>query len=258
MKHRHLTWLFLCTLFCTEGTSALAQDEVVDSEDHVAVIQDEVVDSKDESSSGWKHDGGFVSVKLGGHIGYERVGTHTEYGFYTPENGYSFALEAGYNKNSGFVSGVIKARSGWALKDKVYHHYVNNDPNQRYSYNAINKGEWDGYFMTIGARGGGFIDISEDHKWKLALSGGFDIPIGYSMDRETVYASFLFVFSVGFQYFFTSSLSIGASLDLSGIAAFGPSDPGDEYFNSLNQEESLQGDPRYIYLEPSVTLHYYF
>lgn len=244
MKHKLLSLFLLCAFLCIEENFAMAQDEVVDSEE--------------ASSSKWNHDGGFVSIKLGGHVGGERVGTHTKYGFYTPESGYSFALDAGYSKNNGFVSGVVKARSGWALKDKVYHHYVNNDPNQCYSYNAINKGEWDGYFMSIGMRGGGFVDISQDHKWMLSFSGGFDIPIGFSMDRENVYASFLLVFSAGFQYFITTSLSIGASVDISGMAFVAPSDPDEEYFNSLNKDESLIGFPLYIYFEPSVTLHYYF
>jgi len=241
-----LLYLVCIGLFCAISSSAFAQSI-------------ESVESIETESDPFEASGAFMSLKIGPNLAaVELVGTHTRYGFTTSAMGISASLEAGYHWGMFSLSGVIKARSGWAISDKNYRHCVNNDENYCYSYSAIKKGEWDGYFMALGFRLGALVDIGDPENWSFLFNTGFDVPLGFSMDRKNIYATCLFVVGFGFQYAITKNLSLGLNLDLSIMIFTPPMSPPDNPLNNPNEDESLLGMPMYFYAEPTFLLTYNF
>lgn len=170
----------------------------------------------DSVSSGYHYfnasaQGGFISIDLGYHWEY-------------------FALSAN-----------ISPRAAWLIKDAMIR-------GVRLTYSALNKGDWDGYFMSIGIKADFIIPLRETMFTKFGLA--LDFPLGNAPSKKTrVQYQMRVGIDIGLYWRLNDSIALGFDVALRGRLR-----NKTPYYNT---DIFLRESKRTTYFEPMLGIIYH-
>ena len=129
------------------------------------------------------------------------------------------SVDIGYNWDFFTLSLNISPHAGWLYKDSMV------TDGHEHTYPALDKGRWDGYFVSVGLRFDFAIKMTDELFMNLGF--GFDLPMGVAVDRETIEALFRMSLNIGVYHLISNQLAIGFKLLFTGSFDWDDAQQGD-------------------------------
>ena len=129
------------------------------------------------------------------------------------------SLQIGYNWDFFTLSFDISPQAGWLYKESTI------TDGHNHTYPALEKGRWDGYFMSIGLKFDFAIKMTEELFMNLGF--GFDLPMGVAVDREMFEALFRMSLNIGAYQLIADQIAIGFKLLVTGSFDWDNAQEGD-------------------------------
>ena len=149
----------------------------------------------------------------------DRLKTSGKQNIDVPTAGLEAALDIGIKTRYFGAYFEVLLRGGAVLEDDPHFHC----PGDRFNlddvcfkYYAVEKGDWDSYFMGLGLMLYGFIPASDFLLFSLGV--GFTSHIGMTTDRDTTAVNTLFKGSVGFHLAVTQTIALGMTINYEGAS----------------------------------------
>ena len=207
--------------------------------------------SAQEASLYRESNGGVLNLNIGPAFSPIETVSSGYQKFTTTAAGLSAGIDVGYHWKFFALTFNFMIRTGWALENTQYKHCPGGAfSGQCFTYNAIERSEWDGYFLGLGILADFFIPITEKTFFTTGL--GFDVPIGIAMDREHAQAQFSFKLRFSIQHFISSHFAIGAAIKISTLIV----DSSTFWGDILYEDRSSKGVN--FNLDPALTMTYLF
>ena len=221
MKKCLATFAFLLAL-CLPAAAFAQTDETAPSDDSLTdesqYIPDGEYDYYDEdyyNPADYLRSGFSISFNVGPDFVPKDVvnPTHT---FDFSAIGGNMNLNIGYKtKYVGFYLDLF-LRSGWAMRDVednvTIRSFDSTDGKEHsFSYNLVDKGDWDGNIGGVGLMFMGFIPFSDTLAVDLGL--GFNWALGPGVFHDTLQHDFEAKFRVGFDIPFSYNLMLGMAVE---------------------------------------------
>ena len=109
-------------------------------------------------------------------------------------------------------------RGGSVLEDDPHYHCPSTSFNLNdvcFKYNAVEKGDWDTYFMGLGIMFYGFIPVTDSVI--IDIGAGFLGYIGRTTDGDAASSNVAIKVSLGVQFAITDAIALGAALNYEGL-----------------------------------------
>lgn len=208
--------------------------------DSVAYVEeDPYLEGEDIRPEGfWRN--GFV-LSAGGGLLFAPVNAVSSGMWYFPVSsiGPLAYVDIGYNWDFFTISFEISPQAGWLYKDSIV-------KDSHHTYVALEKGRWDGYFLSLGLKFDFAIRMTDSLFMNLGC--GFDLAAGMAVTRETLEAQFRLDGSIGIYHLISDQLAMGFKLMVGG--SFGSKEAElDGYLHSSNHSA--------VVLVPSFSLIYH-
>ena len=112
----------------------------------------------------------------------------------------------------------LMLRGGSVVEDDPHYHCPSTSfsfDDVCFKYNAVEKGDWDTYFMGIGLMFYGFIPVTD--RMIIDVGAGFLGYLGRTTDGDAMSSNVALKVSVGFQYAVTDAIALGAAINYEGL-----------------------------------------
>ncbi|MBQ8037107.1 MAG: hypothetical protein IJ268_08955 [Proteobacteria bacterium] len=116
-------------------------------------------------------------------------------------------VDIGYNWDFFTLSLEISPHAGWLYKDAVV-------TDSHHTYVALEKGRWDGYFLSLALKFDFAIRMTDS--LFMSLGFGFDLAMGMAVTREVLEAQFRLDGSIGIYHLISDHLAMGFKLMIGG------------------------------------------
>lgn len=132
--------------------------------------------------------------------------------------GLEASLDIGYKIKYFGTYFELMLRGAASIEDDPHYHCPSHSFNMNdicFKYNAIEKGDWDGYFMGFGIMFYGFIPVTD--KMLISIGTGFLGYVGTTTDRDEGLMNAAWKLSLGFQFAVNDDLALGLTLNYEGF-----------------------------------------
>ncbi len=163
--------------------------------------------------------GGMIAVNIGPNYSFkDRLYTSGDRSFEVPTAGLEASVDLGFKYKYVGVFLEVMFRGGAAMDDDVHYHCPTNSFSMSdtcFKYYAIEKGDWDTYFMGVGAMLNGYIPITS---WVFGTIGvGFIGYIGRTTDGDESAYNYAFKVTAGVNFAVTPDIALGFAINYEGL-----------------------------------------
>ncbi|MBQ9395490.1 MAG: hypothetical protein IJU23_08230 [Proteobacteria bacterium] len=150
------------------------------------------------------------------------------------------SIDLGYHWKYFAISGNISPRAAWLTKDAMIR-------GRHFQYAALNDGDWDGYFLSLGVKAEFFVPLRDI--MFMTFGFGLDFPIGLApCKREHVEYQFRVGIDIGIYWKLTNELAFGLDVAVRGRL---------RNDSPWNTDFVMHESKRTAYLEPMLRLVYH-
>ncbi len=163
--------------------------------------------------------GGMIALNIGPNYAFkDQLYTSGDRKINVATAGLEASIDLGYKFEYVGVFLELMLRGGTVVEDDVHYHCPSNTFNMNdtcFRYYSVKKGDWDTYFMGIGAMVAGYIPFNS---WVFGTIGaGFLGYIGRTTDGDEAAYNYAFKASLGVNFAVTPDIAVGFAVNYEGM-----------------------------------------
>lgn len=163
--------------------------------------------------------GGMIALNIGPNYAFkDQLYTSGDRKINVATAGLEASIDLGYKFEYVGVFLELMFRGGSVVEDDVHYHCPSNTFNKDdtcFKYYAVKKGDWDTYFMGIGAMVAGYIPFNS---WVFgSIGAGFIGYLGRTTDGDESAYNYAFKASLGVNFAVTPDVAVGFAVNYEGM-----------------------------------------
>ena len=163
--------------------------------------------------------GGSIVFNIGPNYSFkDKLYTSGDRSLIVPTAGLEASIDLGFKYKYVGVFFEVMFRGGTAMDDDVHYHCpsrFSGMDDKCFKYYAIEKGDWDTYYMGLGAMLSGYIPMNS---WVFATIGvGFITYLGRTIDGDEAAYNYAVKVSAGVNFAVTPDIALGFALNYEGM-----------------------------------------
>ena len=163
--------------------------------------------------------GGMIALNIGPNYSFkDQLYTSGDRKINVATAGLEASVDLGYKFEYVGVFLEVMLRGGTVVEDDVHYHCPSNTFNMNdtcFKYYGVKKGDWDTYFMGIGAMVNGYIPFNS---WVFGTIGaGFLGYIGRTTDGDESAYNYAFKATLGVNFAVTPDIAVGFAVNYEGM-----------------------------------------